>query len=162
MKNKRKKYTPLPKKLVRDKIPGIHEKENNVTVQVESARKWPLKKREELLVVKLKEELAELFTEYANGDIHACCREVGDVRDVIDAIKKYVNEIVPEKGRFGYSGDTQALIHRAEFFIAFIIRHFNNGMFESWVEDNRRSKKIEKGLFTQLLVVKGETKNPKK
>jgi predicted house-cleaning noncanonical NTP pyrophosphatase (MazG superfamily) len=157
----KRKYKPLPEKLVRDKIPGLHEKEFNVTVQVESARKWPLKKKEELLVTKLREELAELFAEYAKGDIHACCREVGDVLDVIDAIKKYVNEFVLGKGRFGYSGETLALIHRADFFIKFLIHHFNNGNFEWWIDDYRKLKKRKKGLFTELLVVIGEKKNSK-
>jgi hypothetical protein len=155
------KYKPLPKGLVRDKIPKLHSIEFNVVVDVESIKEYSLEEKEKVFVDKLKRETSQLFESFLNRDIDSCCVSVVDVREVILAIRKYVRK-TDEKGLKTYSYGTYDLIHRVEFFISFIIRHFNNGLFESWAEDYRKSKKMEQGLFTSLLVVKGEKKNPKK
>jgi predicted house-cleaning noncanonical NTP pyrophosphatase (MazG superfamily) len=162
MKKKRKKYIPLPKKLVRDKIPGLHEAEHNVTVQFESARKWSLERKEALLVAKLYEEILELSIEYARGDINRCAQEIADVLDVINAIKKYVREDIDGKGFRTCGPEASSLMERAYFLIGFVSKYFsNNSFFDSYIDEYRKEKKRKKGLFTQLLVVKGETKNPK-
>lgn len=158
----KQKYKRLPLKLVRDKIPAIHENQFNVTVVTESARNWSLERKEELLVAKLDEELKELFAEFVKGDVYKCAQEIADVLDVIDAIRKHVKEDIVGKGFRTCGSKTHDLIGRARYFVKFIEGYFtHNSFFGSYIEDYRKSKKREKGLFTQLLVVKGEKKNQK-
>ncbi len=131
----------------------------NVTVITESAVKWSLERKENLLVAKLMEELHELFDEFLKGDPNKAASEAGDVLDVINAIEYHVQETRPG-GRSIYSPQTGDLITRARHFIDYVNRYLNNLHFNEWVKSSRREKKRSKDLFKKLLIVRSEHSNP--